>query len=285
MQPLSFPSVGGGHDPSPSRLRYKLQRWWLTPYIRSLIRTGVPTALVVFGTWVWVSNPDNAAILRTMAADAETWVKDRPEFSVEAIAIEGASPETDTMIREALGLRLPFSLFDFDAPRVEQTVMTLPPVARVRVQLQPGGILGIKVTERTPAFAWRHPGGLSLLDAEGVELRAVDARSAAPDLPLVAGEGAEEALAEAGALYEAATLLGGALVGLLRVGGRRWDVVISDGPRILLPAEGAAAAMARVIVLNETQNLMERDISHIDLRDPARPIVRLSSSASHVELP
>ena len=58
--------------------------------------------------------------------------------------------------------------------------------------------------------------------------------------------------------------------GLVRVGERRWDLVLDRGQRILLPPEGAAQALERVLAVNEVQDLLERDVVTVDMRLTAR---------------
>ena len=40
-------SIDDTHDPSPSRLNYRIQRWMLTPGIRLGLRIGVPFCLTL----------------------------------------------------------------------------------------------------------------------------------------------------------------------------------------------------------------------------------------------
>ena len=61
MQPLGS-SRPPRHDPSPSRLAYRLNRLWLRPGFRRLVRLGGPVlilglvgAVVFGGGWRWAS--------------------------------------------------------------------------------------------------------------------------------------------------------------------------------------------------------------------------------------
>ena len=130
-----------------------------------------------------------------------------------------------------------------------------------------------------PAVVWRGPNGLALLDSTGVRVGPVDSRLERPDLPLLAGEGAEKAVPEALALIEAAAPVKARLRGLVRMGERRWDVVLDRGQRILLPAEGALEALERVMALAEAEDMLERDVSVIDMRFGERPTLRLTPAA------
>lgn len=64
--------------------------------------------------------------------------------------------------------------------------------------------------------------------------------------------------------------LSGRIVSAVRVGGRRWNLQLDNGMEIRLPEERAREAWAEVAALDRTQRLLSRQISIIDLRDPAR---------------
>ena len=52
--------------------------------------------------------------------------------------------------------------------------------------------------------------------------------------------------------------------------------------RILLPAVQPVAALERVIAMHQAQGLLDRDVTVVDLRNPARPTLRLSQSAMNI---
>nr|MCW1950205.1 cell division protein FtsQ [Octadecabacter sp.] len=67
--------------------------------------------------------------------------------------------------------------------------------------------------------------------------------------------------------------------GVVRMGERRWDVILDSGQRILLPTENPVPAFERVVALNQAQDLLERDVAVVDMRHPARPTIRLNEQA------
>jgi cell division protein FtsQ len=104
-------------------------------------------------------------------------------------------------------------------------------------------------------------------------------RADRPDLPIIAGEGADEAVPEALELIAAAGPLAARLRGLVRMGERRWDVVLDRDQRILLPEGDAVRALERVIALDKAEQLLNRDVLAVDLRNAARPVLRLAPPA------
>ena len=142
-----------------------------------------------------------------------------------------------------------------------------------------GGVLEVAVMERVPVAVRRSRRGLELVDATGQRVRQIAHRSARADLPLIAGEGSEKHVPEALALMAAAAPIADRIRGLLRVGERRWDVVLDRDQRILLPEKQPVTALERVILLNQSRDVLARDIRTVDLRDPERLTLRLSDAA------
>ena len=126
---------------------------------------------------------------------------------------------------------------------------------------------------------WRAADRLVMLDATGHEVAAISARADRPDLPLLVGSGAGDAVAEALQLYLVAAPLAERIRGLRRVGERRWDVVLDREQRILLPETDPVPALQKVVALDAVQDLLARDLAVIDFRNPRRPVLRLTSAA------
>lgn len=271
---------GGRRDPAPSRLAYRWQRLWLTPLFRATVRLGLPLAVVGGALAGWLSDDDRRAQVTGVVGGLRDWVEERPEFMVTHMAIDGASPVLADAIRRNLALDLPRSSFAIDLAAARASVEGFDAVARADLAITSGGVLNISVVERQPAVVWRSPEGLWLLDADGRRVAAVTARALRPDLPLIAGDGAEVAVPEALALVAAAGPLTPRLRGLVRVGERRWDVVLEGEQTLMLPAEGAVRALERVIALDQAEGLLLRDVVAVDLRVPARPTLRLSPDAA-----
>jgi cell division protein FtsQ len=99
------------------------------------------------------------------------------------------------------------------------------------------------------------------------------------DLPLIAGEGADRAAPEALQILLSAGPLLPRIRGLVRMGDRRWDIVLDRDQRILLPTEQPIRALERLIALDQAQDIMARDLVAVDLRQQDRPALRLAPYA------
>jgi cell division protein FtsQ len=216
----------------------------------------------------------------------------RPEFAIRRIEVAGASPAVEAEIRAALIDVDGASSLALDAAALRRRIERLGWVESAAVSLEAPEVLRLSVVERVPTAVWRVDGEPWLIDAEGARIAALFRRDEFPHLPLVVGEGAERAVGEALALVHAAGPLRPRIRGLVRVGERRWDVVLAHDVWardvvIRLPMGGGhltatapeasdpVAAMLKAVDFHLTEDLMNRDILVLDLRVPARPVVQL----------
>lgn len=266
-------------DPAPSYWAYKMQRLWLTPLFRALVRVGLPVALVAATLGAVAMDEGRRAAIAGTYDDLRARFQARPEFRVELVAIEGASPDLADAVRARLGVKLPASSFDLDLDALRQKAEALDAVASAELAVRAGGTLQVTITERDPALIWRQDGGLTLIDATGHRVAGLQSRTDRPDLPVVAGEGADAAAAEALEILDAAVPLLPRLRGLVRVGERRWDLVLDRDQRILLPDALPVQALERLLALDLADDLLARDLAAIDLRNARRPVLRLAEHA------
>ncbi len=281
MRSLIFKRRGGKADPAPSRWAYRIERWRLTPSIRLGLRVGVPFGLALaFGTW-WLSDPDRQAMILDQITAARATIEERPEFMVNMISVNGAGAEVVADIHDILPIDFPVSSFDLDLEHVRETIAGLDPVKEVTVRLRPGGILDVHVTERVAVAVWRTYEQVTLVDETGAHVAEIPTRLARPELPLLAGDGADQAVGEALELIRIAAPLGDRLRGLVRMGARRWDVVLDRDQRILLPEDGALHALEHVIALDQSDaQLLSRDVVRVDMRLRQRPTVQMNPDAT-----
>jgi cell division protein FtsQ len=280
MQPLNRRPQTTKLDPSPSRWSWRMQRLMLTPVFRFGLRIGVPFVLT-FGIGIaYLSNPERQAAITDAIADARAGIQERPEFMVNLMAIDGVGTDLSEDIRVNLPMDFPVSSFDLDLEKMRETVMALAPVAEASLRIRPGGVLQIDVTPRVPVAVWRSHTALVLVDANGAHVSHIAFRSDRPELPLIAGEGANEHVGEAMELIRTAQPLGERLRGVVRMGARRWDLVLDRDQRILLPTTGAVAALEHVIALEGAQDVLSRDVARVDMRLNGRPTIKMNNDAT-----
>ena len=266
-------------DPAPSRLAYRMNRLMLTPRFRAFLRYGLPVLILASLGAFWASDADRRQEMSDRVAEVRRQIQERPEFMVHMMAVEDVTDTVAADIRSLLAIDFPMSSFDLDLDAIRGQVETLDAVASASVQIRGGGVLSVSVTERVPAVVWRGPDGLMLIDGDGHRVSTLAARADRSDLPLLVGEGASDHVPEALQLIALAEPISPRLRGLVRVGERRWDLVLDRDQRIQLPEGDATTALKKVIALDGAQDLLARDIAAIDFRNPRRPVLRLTTGA------
>ncbi|MBA4324740.1 MAG: cell division protein FtsQ [Rhodobacter sp.] len=270
-------------DPAPSKWAYRVQRWMLTPYVRSFVWKGLPTLILLGAGALWLGNEPNRQALIGQLTHLREEFEARPEFRVSLARVEGASDDLAEAVRVRLALPLPMSSFDIDLDAARDRIETLDAVQRADLRVRSGGVLQVLITERVPVAVWRTETGLTLVDESGHRVAGLLSRADRADLPLIAGDGADLATPEALDLIAAAGPLTPRLRGLVRMGERRWDLVLDRNQRILLPEQNPVQALERLLALDHAQDLMNRDILTVDLRSDHRPTLRLTPNA-HAEI-
>jgi cell division protein FtsQ len=275
----SAPSPRQKRDPAPSVMAYRFQRLWLTPVFRVFMRYGLPLIIIVGGSAAYLSNPRNMHQLTAQVEDLRRTIEARPEFRVTLLSVNGASPALADEIRGRLSLDFPLSSFDLDLPQIKAQIEEMPAVRNAQLRIAADGVLQLDIEERLPELIWQTREAFLLIDGDGVVIDDLISRPISQALPLIGGEGADLAAREALNLVRIAAPLADQLRGFVRVGERRWDVILSDGRKIMLPEENASFVLDRVIALDQAQDILSRDILSIDMRRPDRPTLRLSAGA------
>jgi len=273
------PHAAARRDPAPSLWAYRLQRMMLTPFLRALVRVGLPAVVILGVTGAILADPSRREATAQYLQDLRQSFEQRPEFMITSVTVEGCSDALAQAVRARLDLDLPRSSFAIDLAALQARIGELDAVRTVDLRLREGGTLSVVITERRPVAIWRQESGLTLIDESGHRVATLIARTDAPDLPLIAGEGADKDVAGALDLVDAAGPLLPRLRGLVRMGERRWDMVLDRGQRIFLPAEEPVRALERLLALDRAQQLLARDLTVVDLRLASRPTLRLAAPA------
>ena len=266
-------------DPAPSRRAYSMKRLMRPPSCRRFLRYGLPVLVVAAVVAWWASDEGRRQDAAERVAELKRQIEERPEFMVRMMAVERASDAVAAEVRAVLPLDFPVSSFDLDLDALRARVEEIDAVRVASVRVRQGGVLEVEIEERVPVAVWRTQETLDLLDETGHRVAALAVRSDRPDLPLIAGPGADAAVAEALSLLAVAEPLHDRMRGLVRMGERRWDMVLDRDVRIMLPERNSVASLEKVIALDQAQDLLARDIAAVDFRNPKRPVIRLTPSA------
>jgi cell division protein FtsQ len=198
-------------------------------------------------------------------------------FRIENVKITGQSQTSEVDVLGALDIGTYPSLLTLDIEAAKARIEALPWVRQATlVKLFPDS-LDIAIAERDPFALWQHDGLTSLVDRSGrVIAETSDERYAA--LPRVVGAGAAERVGEYTALLQAVPAIAKRARAGVLVSERRWNVVLDNGIEVMLPPDGAEAALERVAALDASRQLLSREVAAVDVRDSDRLVLRLTEA-------
>ena len=269
--------VRGNIDPAPSRVAYRIMRLLLIPRLRLIFTLGFPSLLIFCATLGLFINVNVWENISAIKKDLKLAFVARPEFMIKVASIDGSSDELANEIREILPLDFPVSYFDLDIKYLHKVVNEIPAVASAAIKISAGGVLQINVAEKSPAFIWRKDNVMSVIDETGSFIRIANSRVDYPKLPLVVGEAADLAVSEISSLMQANEYFKDHVRAFIRVGERRWDLILENNVRIMLPQREFLAAFDRLMLMNEAGSLLSGRLSNIDMRLVVRPTVRVDT--------
>jgi cell division protein FtsQ len=199
-------------------------------------------------------------------------------LSINHVYLEGRERMPLDAVNKLVGVKAGDPLLAVDIDDIRTRLETSPWVSRAEVQRSLSGALHIRITERQPVAIWQHEGDHFLVDRSGILIVPVaQAPKGDPlleSLPLLIGASAPQHWQNLLTLMATSPEIFTKVHSAVWVGERRWDLVMFDGKRIMLPQANVGAAWDALRELNR-QGVLERSIAGLDLRDPDRLYVRL----------
>ncbi|RCL00426.1 MAG: cell division protein FtsQ [Candidatus Tokpelaia sp. JSC085] len=194
-------------------------------------------------------------------------------FTIAEVDITGNLQTSDIDVLDALGFDSRTSMMRFSVERARAALEALPWVASVSVRKVYPAKISITITERCPVALWQHDATVDIIDREG-RIIVPYTPALGRGLPLFVGKGAEhQASVFLNEIQSFSSFLARARA-YIRVGERRWDILLDNGIRIKLPEVDAAGRLAAALNIESRF----RNIETIDLRLDDRITVSLSDA-------
>jgi cell division protein FtsQ len=155
-------------------------------------------------------------------------------------------------------------------------------IGDARVSRRLPDTLAVDLVERVPAAVLQRNQRLSLIDAAGNVLSAVDPRTMPMNLPLVIGPGVETRIAALNALIATQPAIKPMIEGATWIGERRWDLRFQSGETLSLPEGDAPArtALATFVRKDQQERLLGQGYLRFDMRVPGQIVVRVGDGTA-----
>lgn len=200
-------------------------------------------------------------------------------FGIVQVDVHGARFLSRDELLQRAGVTAQSSLLLLNADSVRAGLKSDPRVAEATVRKFYPDRLEIVIEERQPFARWQRAGAVHLIARDGAVLQN-DAGAEHADLPLVVGIGAEKRAAAFVELMEHFPTVRDEVRAGVLVAERRWNLRLKNGIDVRLPEEDPALALERLVALDESKQLLSRDVTMIDLRVPDRVAVGLSDEVA-----
>jgi len=199
-------------------------------------------------------------------------------FTVEDVLVTGRGESGRAELLAALGIARGAPILAYDFQGAKTRIENLPWVQYARIERFLPSTLVVHLIERRPIALWQNQGTFALIDEDGQVITS-QGLGRFSTLIQVVGKDAPDRVGGLLELLETQPQLKTRVRAAVRVGGRRWDLLLQGGVDVRLPENGAPAALARLAAFERKSGVLERDVKVLDLRIPDRVIVRRQSGA------
>ncbi|WP_169568448.1 cell division protein FtsQ/DivIB [Sneathiella limimaris] len=193
---------------------------------------------------------------------------------VQEVSVVGRERTSPEQILAALNVTRGTSIVDFDPDLARERVEKIGWVESASVMRRFPDEIFVRIQERRPFARWQQSGKTVVIDRKGMVVSQQDAAEFR-HLPKVVGSGANEKAADLFDLLAKSPTLFTRLQNAVRIRDRRWTLQFSNGVKVMLPEEGSAQAWLKLEALQEKQQILNKGVLAIDLRNSDRMFVRL----------
>jgi cell division protein FtsQ len=195
-------------------------------------------------------------------------------LKINTVRITGQSETAELDVLDRLAIPDHESIVTFDVQAARARIEEIPWVASATIRKVYPDALEVAITEREPFALWQRNGNVALIDVEGRVLSTyVSPRYRS--LPVLVGAGAQSEAAEILGLIAEFPTLHERLRAATLVSGRRWDLTLQNGIVIMLPEDDPIPALVQLEALDQSQQILSRQILSVDLRLADRVVVAL----------
>jgi cell division protein FtsQ len=274
-------AAAGDTQARAGRFGRLLQRWAL--FVETQLPRGAgvaaSTCLILASIAYGAVKGGHIPTLVTALQDTRDGLANAAGFRIVAIGLAGQLHVSREEVLATAGVTGRSSLLFLDVDDARERLKTNPWIADATVLKLYPGELQITVKERVAFALWQKHGQVSVIADDGTVLEPYVAPGLIR-LPLVVGAGADTRAKDFLTLLDRHPQLRDLVRAAVLVGERRWNLRLNNGLDVKLPESDVAAALERLVALDQEKSLITRDIVAIDLRLPDRVTVRLSDAAA-----
>lgn len=195
-------------------------------------------------------------------------------FKVEHVLIEGRRKTSRDDLMRFMNLRKNDPIFRLNLKEMAEKIADeLPWVDTVRIERKLPNTLIIIINESEPRALWIYQNEIHVVSANG-EIIASDLSDKYRSLPIVRGDNAPQRLGDYLQMLEKHPLFKAMIAEAEWIGNRRWDIRLKNGILVRLPENDVQTALQKLVDYHQSEGLLSKRVSVIDLRLPDRAFVQ-----------
>ena len=261
-----------------SALTNKRRKGILSVVVPWMRRFGAGLAVVIFTIWLgaWIVMSGSLDAAKNWADRKIVLAGASAGFIVEDILVEGRQNASADIILAIINMQKGDPILGFDPQGAKEQLERISWVRSAHVERRLPDTIYIRLQERTPIALYNDDGKVRLLDDEGKTIVSGDMERFA-GLITMAGKGAPESFPDLARVLAGQPELLSRIQKAYRISDRRWDLELKNGISVKLPKDDVGLALARLADAQESDGLLEREITALDLRENDRISVRVKS--------
>jgi len=238
---------------------------------------GVIGALAGGCMWAWQSGRLGSVV--PFAGDGVMGLTADLGFRVGEVLVEGRGVSKRTELLEALAVSRGDPILGVDLVQARNSLEALPWVAAASVERRLPDTLYVRIAERRPLALWQHNQKFMVIDRRGKVLTD-EGVGRFSNLPVVVGAEAAAHAPELLGWLAGEPKLAKRVTAATWISDRRWNLQLDNGVTVKLPEKDVAPALRRLADLSTSRDLLDRDVTVIDLRQPDRLTVQSSAAVA-----
>lgn len=245
------------------------------PFLKRLVLHRILPLAGVFGLIIgatWFIKQDYLGQWTGMAKQAAIDLSADAGFKVNQIYVRGRKRADKGALLALINIRRGDPIFQTDPEAAAKSLEKMHWVDQATVTRRLPDEIHINLVERQALALYQHQKKLRLIDRSGNIIPDQEISQFA-HLPMVIGPSAHEQAPDLFTLLSAQPSVLNQLDNAIWIGGRRWNLHLTNGITIKLPETGAELALARYVKLSDQPQFQSDDIAVVDLRYPDKAVI------------
>lgn len=188
---------------------------------------------------------------------------------IHSISISTDTPDMDMSALRATAGNLVRNTYDVNLTELNERFLMVPGVKKSAVRRLPNGNLSIKIEMHHPVALWSDGQYYYPLSVDGTIVQQPSDQRDATSVVFVG-----KLPNDIGEITNAVNQLSGHINYMEWIENRRWNLITTGGITVMLPEINPISAISSLLALHTNHNLLNKNITTIDMRDDARILVK-----------